>query len=90
MDKPEHFLSIEMWQDIAERVATIEETLRESAARDEKMEKTQAEMLQGITSISESMSMLNGGARAFLWIGGALGVFGYFGTWFMGYIGFKQ
>ena len=90
MDKPEHSLSIEMWQDIAERVATIEETLRESAARDEKMEKTQAEMLQGITSISKSMSMLNGGARAFLWIGGALGVFGYFGTWFMGWLGFKQ
>lgn len=34
--------------------------------------------------------MLNGGARAFLWIGGALGVFGYFGTWFMGWLGFKQ
>ncbi len=90
MDKQAHFLSIEMWQDIAERVATIEQTLLAIVERDEKMEKTQAEMLKGITAISKAMNLLNGGARVVLWLGGLLGVFTYFGTWFMGWLGFKQ
>lgn len=86
----EQFVSAEMWQDMAERVAVIEATLRLTTEQNEKMDKRQQEMMAKLDNIYRSMGMLNSGAKAVMWLGGTLGVFTYFGAWILNHLGFKQ
>lgn len=87
---PQQEITPQMWQEIAERLASVETALEAHAKQNGEMEARQKELLQAVQRISNFIERMNGGVRMLLWLGGvAAGAVGSFLAWAMSHFSFK-
>ena len=86
---PQQEITPQMWQEIAERLASVETALEAHAKQNEVMEARQKELLQAVQRISNFIERMNGGVRMLLWLGGVAGAVGSFLAWAVSHFSFK-
>lgn len=86
---PQQEITPQMWQEIAERLASVETALEEHAKQNGEMEARQKELLQAVQRISNFIERMNGGVRMLLWLGGVAGAVGSFLAWAVSHFSFK-
>lgn len=79
----------QMWQEIAERLASVETMLEVYARQNEEMDERQKKMLEAVQRISNFIERMNGGVRVVLWLGGVAGAIGSGIAWIIGHVSLK-
>ena len=86
---PQQEITPQMWQEIAERLASVETALEAHAKQNGEMDARQKELLQAVQRISNFIERMNGGVRMLLWLGGVAGAVGSFHAWAVSHFSFK-
>lgn len=85
----ETIVSREMWQDMAERMAKLEQAAHERSERDKTMESRQLDMQRDLKYILDFMNKASGGIRVILWIGGGASAAGAAVAWLLGHVSIR-